>query len=310
MNTVEPSQLKVYKRLRNRVESVDPLYAHLSRQIELISAGFGGEKEVERVIRTLNLPDDSYVFTDLHIPMSNNRYLQIDVLVLTPSYFLLLEVKNIRGTIMFEKNPNQLVREVENVREVFRCPEQQVIRHERRLRGLLNAISASGLPEIHPLIVMAYPKTIVLKGPEKVNIINACDLENYVEEINANFSMESQELHRIASIVERKSWPFLMTPLHEKFPLETTDIKIGVFCSECLSPIRKRLRLCPYCSYPVMQSRIDSIADLMLLVRNPVSNADIREFLNIHQHETISYILQHANFRITGKGKGTRYHLR
>ncbi|RSL35137.1 NERD domain-containing protein [Salibacterium salarium] len=68
------------------------------------------------------------IFHDLRL-RNSLRYFQIDTLILTSSFFLIIEVKNIAGTLSFDPHRYQMVRKANGTAEEFSDPRLQVKRH-------------------------------------------------------------------------------------------------------------------------------------------------------------------------------------
>ena len=56
----------------------------------------------------LRFPESTKVFTDVQLRISPNFTFQIDTLIITERYVLIVEVKNIKGTVRFVQNPPHL----------------------------------------------------------------------------------------------------------------------------------------------------------------------------------------------------------
>ncbi|WP_218970926.1 nuclease-related domain-containing protein [Peribacillus kribbensis] len=70
-------------------------------------AGYKGEQALDYYLNQLS-PSDFLILHDLRLP-SEPYFFQIDTLLLTTRYLLILEIKNIAGTLYFEKSSSQLI---------------------------------------------------------------------------------------------------------------------------------------------------------------------------------------------------------
>ncbi|UOR13770.1 nuclease-related domain-containing protein [Halobacillus amylolyticus] len=74
------------------------------------SAGFAGEKALEYALLILNFQTSPHLLQHTTSP-SYHSFFQIDVLLVTSSYDLILDVKNISGASYFDGVHTQLIRQ-------------------------------------------------------------------------------------------------------------------------------------------------------------------------------------------------------
>jgi hypothetical protein len=83
-------------------------------------AGYRGEKELDYHFSFL--PDESFlIFNDLRLPRSLNpqRFFQMDTLLLSPQFIVLIESKNIYGHLFFDSHTKQVIRTFDGKKEGF-----------------------------------------------------------------------------------------------------------------------------------------------------------------------------------------------
>lgn len=98
--------------LIRRLSTSNPKREELINEYNRIQAGDIGEKVVMDLLEKLQLPYDFFIFHNLSLSLETK--VQFDVLLLTPHYILILEVKNIKGSVILRDNPSQLVRTLPN----------------------------------------------------------------------------------------------------------------------------------------------------------------------------------------------------
>ena len=123
-----------------RLHRHHPTCLEVENKIRAIEAGSAGESYVDNFLKQVNFPKHYAILKDLHIPISPHNYLQVDTLILTRKYIAVLEIKNIRGKLLFKKNPDQLIRVLDEESTAFKCPEQQIKRHVNNLQTLLHSL--------------------------------------------------------------------------------------------------------------------------------------------------------------------------
>ena len=93
----------------------------IENKINMTEAGYSGECYVDNFLKQVTFPKHFAILKDIHIPMNENSYLQIDTLIITRKYITILEIKNIKGKILFQRTPEQLIRELNGVITTFKC---------------------------------------------------------------------------------------------------------------------------------------------------------------------------------------------
>jgi hypothetical protein len=83
-------------------------------------AGYRGENSIDYPLSSL--PDKKYfIFHDLRLPYKN-QFFQIDTLLASTKHFVILEVKNIAGTVYFDSDFNSTYKESRWSRRSFCRP--------------------------------------------------------------------------------------------------------------------------------------------------------------------------------------------
>ena len=77
---------------------------------------------------------DHVIFQDLRLPLLKESFFQIDILLLSPQYFIVLEAKNIAGNIYIDQN--QLLRTLDEKVDCYPNPIQQVENQQYNLGEL------------------------------------------------------------------------------------------------------------------------------------------------------------------------------
>lgn len=116
--------------MKARLPTHHEKYPAILEKLDQISAGYFGELRTDRFIEEVLFPQQLLIIPDLHTRLHSKRHIQIDTLILTRSYILIIEVKNITGTLRFKTDPNQLVRIKDNAEEKsYACPLTQLDRN-------------------------------------------------------------------------------------------------------------------------------------------------------------------------------------
>lgn len=95
-----------------------------------------------------------------HVRLENmNGFFQMDTLILSESFYMIIEVKNWQGTIIFSESGQVVRRTKERGEEGFQNPISQVKMQVYRLNRWLETNQLPQLP-IQYLIVISSPSTI------------------------------------------------------------------------------------------------------------------------------------------------------
>ncbi|RKJ30494.1 NERD domain-containing protein, partial [Butyricicoccus sp. 1XD8-22] len=125
--------------LKNRIPPTHEKYSIIIEELSRYEAGEQGEQYILQLLSENELPKNTYVLHN--VQFKSKVDVQIDVLIVTPSFCLVLEVKNIKGILHFKKNPRQLVREEEEGKlQILGSPEIQLEQYCLGLKLLLESM--------------------------------------------------------------------------------------------------------------------------------------------------------------------------
>ena len=117
-------------------------------------------------------------------------------------YFLIVEVKNIAGTLLFDNHFNQMIRILDNKEEGFPDPLLQVKHQEMQLKDWLKSYKYPPIP-VESIVVISNPSTIIKSTNSYLqNIIHSAKLPSKIRELNHKFNNEiinEKELSEIIS---------------------------------------------------------------------------------------------------------------
>lgn len=139
------------------------------QRYQRIRAGYSGELKVDDFLESLDLPSSTRVLKNIELSLGGNRSFQIDLLIISTKYILLLEVKNIAGELTFETNPNQLVRNLQGRVTKMDCPVTQLLNTKSylerwlRQRGYLMGVTGK--------IILANQQVFVKVAPENASVV-------------------------------------------------------------------------------------------------------------------------------------------
>lgn len=292
---------------QGRLSPQHPLVPVLSAKQAAIEAGIGGEERVADVLRQHTFPFKNDIFHDLFL--SSDSTFQIDHTVLTPYFGVILETKNIAGTLEFKDNPPQLIRTKEDSeRNSFESP---VVQLERNCELLSAWLKGRGIQlPLYGAVVLAYPKQIVAVPPAKTRILFPNMIPSFVKRLpmqskkldGSTFKWLSEELinsHR----------PYIPKPICESYQLSFGDFQKGGRCRTCgkLGLIKiPRSWHCPHCGVNDNLAHIRNLEEWFLIFKRSITNRECREFLQVDIY-TAHRILNSMNLPREGTFKDCKY---
>ena len=310
-----PQHLHKLNLLLNRLPSNHLCIEEINEQIAMHQAGISGEKSLNFPLSFL---DDKrfLIYHDLRL-FDGVHYFQIDTLVVTQHYLLILEVKNISGTLMFDPAFNQLIRISDTKEEAFPNPLTQVERQRSQLRALLQKINIPEVP-IETLIVVANRRA-VLKATEEVQFISSKVIRNEylptkVKLLDKQYGEERltvKEVRKIGRTLVKLHEP-LDRDVLKRFSISQDELIVGVACPACARLAMLRLHgrwFCERCGTYSRNAHLKALQDYALLVSREITNQEARRFLRMDSVSATSKMLRAMNLPCEGIKKGRKYFL-
>ncbi|WP_082235676.1 nuclease-related domain-containing protein [Halobacillus massiliensis] len=112
-----PIQLRKLQSLLRRLPKSHTRYPMIQAAYSRNLAGYEGEKSIDYYLDFL--PEEDYlIIKDLR--MKGSKYFfQMDTVILTRKYILILEVKNLAGSLSLNRSTYQMIRTYNGVEEAF-----------------------------------------------------------------------------------------------------------------------------------------------------------------------------------------------
>ncbi|MBT2689066.1 NERD domain-containing protein [Bacillus sp. ISL-47] len=297
------------RRLPNNSSKIPEIMSDLAKRM----AGYRGEQALD--FHLSKLPEKDYhIFHGLRL--TNGIYFfQIDTLILTTRYALILEIKNYAGVLYFDPVCNQLIQTNPAGEEKgYANPIEQA---NQQLQELKKWVNKRNIPlPIEFLVVISKPSTIIKTTPNYTRILQRVKhvqyLNSEIEKINQSYKelIDTKEIKRISHQLNKEHQPETFDVLNY-YKIPFNEVKTGVICPSCHSLSMKRQYATWYCQTCKIANRdahYQAVIDLFLLNNDqPVSNHEIRQFLGLASRTTSLKILLSLNLPHTGTGKGRRY---
>ncbi|MGD6854821.1 nuclease-related domain-containing protein [Bacillus infantis] len=305
-----PERILALEALLRRLEEGSPDWHRVKEDLAKRWAGYYGELSLDYYLQML--PEKEYlVLHDLRLGLSGS-FFQIDLLVLHAHFALILEVKNILGTLVFDKQFSQMIRTQDEKEEGFPDPIAQAEHHKKQLARWF-AERSIPLP-VEALVVISKPSTVLKANSTAISrmVIHSHRLLGKVEELSGRYHqslMESRELRRTSRLLIKHHTPEEIDIL-SRMRVRRENVRIGVHCGGCghIPVIREYgTWLCPKCGLKDKSAHVAALKDYFLLFGKEITNGGFREFAGVESVFAASRLLKGVSLPSNGEKKGTKY---
>jgi Zn ribbon nucleic-acid-binding protein len=311
----ESIKIKKLRLLNKRFPPDHPAFEKIESELIRSITGYKGEKSLDFHLNMLP-QDETHIFHDLRIPFRSSHF-QIDILILTPYFFLIIEVKHMSGTLIFDQEFYQLIRIFKGIEEVFPDPISQLYRQTFLLKEWLK-LQKFPLVPIESLVITSNPNTRIKSLPEK----------NYISKVvtqSANLLarfhtyqkhhqkewMSNKDLKKLSRLLI-KHHSQKEQDLFDKFSISKDELIKGAACPNCftLSMTRARRKwFCLKCGHYSNNAHIEALKDYSLLINPSITNHECCDFLQVPSRYVIKHLLNALQLTTTLEGKKKIYHL-
>jgi hypothetical protein len=277
-------------------------------------AGYWGEKALDYYLSFL--PDDQYYIFQ-HFRLKYQKWtFQIDFLLLTTKFALIIEAKNYTATLKFDSQFNQLIQTQNDKEKSFDDPIEQVKRQQILLTKWLKKYTSMNIP-IHHLVVISNPNAILKTDPTNKEVFQkVCKPYKLLDKISEIEKIPPKEA--VAMIDLRKSGKTLIkhnTPeefnILEYFKIPPEDLLTGPQCEKCDAlpmEYKKGKWYCPSCETYSKTAHIKGIDDYFDLIKGTITNSEFKNFLHLPTSDIAQKYLKKLNLPHTGNTKARVYH--
>ncbi|ENQ3105880.1 Nuclease-related domain-containing protein [Bacillus sp. 491mf] len=309
-----PIYLRQLEALFRRVPVDHPKRNAISKNLAKHKAGYKGEQAIDYPLSFL--PNKEYsILHDIRL-FDQDHYFQMDTLILSSRFILLLEIKNIAGTLLFDSEFSQLIRISEQKSEGFPDPILQMKRQERQLQKWLHLYGFLALP-IESFVVISTPRTIIKTSSHdqdfSKNVIHSANLPNKIEDLERMHVeiLSSKDIQELALQMMMNHSPLQRNVL-EQYHVTKHELLKGVHCPVCSYLPTMKVKNgwhCLNCNSVSKFAHKDALQDYALLLGTTVTNQGLKEFLHITSSSVIKRLVHAMNLPYKGEKKGRKYDL-
>lgn len=313
---IKPLKLFKFEALFRRIALEHPKRQIASELYAKSMAGYRGERSLDFPLSFLT-EQKYHIFHDLRL-YDGTHFFQIDCLLLSSNFMIIIEVKNIIGTLIFDSIFNQLIRINDNKDETaFSSPVVQVNRQVEQLQKWLKLQKFPSMP-IVPLVIIGNDKSVIKSTEkEKSQSLSQFVLPYYVLPEKIKELEERHTTHLLTDECHRTLSNQLLlqdTPLEfnilQCFHIPESDLIKGIQCTNCKLFSMHRTYgtwVCNRCMATSKNAHLHALRDYYLLINNTISNRQMNDFLNINSPHITKHLLNSLCFKTIGTNKGRKY---
>lgn len=308
----KPIMLEQLEAVIRRIHHDHQKRRHVLEDYYRKQSGYKGELAINYPLSFLS-EDQYFILHDVRL-FDGFHFFQMDTLIVSKKFFLIIEVKNIAGTLTFDSDSHQLVRTTEEKEEAFPNPVNQVLRQRMQLKNWLKSHEFPPI-SIETLVVIANERSIIKsanhhKFPKQV--IPAYMIPNKIFELEKKYSNEKiDELYFLIQALLQEHTPLNLNPM-KRYQIEPTDLIKGVQCPYCSGFPMKRIHgkwLCKKCNKTSVTAHLIALKDYFLLIKPTINNQEARDYLNVPSNDVMKRIFQSLDVEMVGLNKGRKYKL-
>lgn len=301
-----PANLLLLQLLKKRIPKNHRLYNKILDLHRREMSGWIGEKRIDYPLSKLDFK--KVICHSLRLPYYET-YFQIDTLLLTSRFFLIIEIKNHSGIISFDPSVNKMIRTYNGQVDYFDDPLIQAEEQKFQLMQLMNSYGIKDIPIIC-IVVFTQPDAILRIDSSFTNhqkhIVTIHHTANKIREISTMFQtprFSNSDLIKISKKLISDHQPVKPTVQNE-FNFNYIDYLKGTICPECGAlPLswKNRKWECWRCKKRFVGAQINTIKDYYLLFGEKISKKQLIDFAKIDNPNRASHFLKSLKLKKEGR---------
>lgn len=309
-----PLYLYQYEALLRRLPQRHSKYATIKKDYHKYLTGFQGEESLDYILTIVNLHKEAFVCRGLRLKnKANDYFFQIDLLVVTPYFIYIGEVKNHTGKLIFEPDYGQMTQVKGEAAATFPCPLLQSKRQARQLKIWLCDHSFQEIP-IYAHAMISNSHSQISSNTPIPELYHADLLPEMLDSLHLTNSKRIytrshlQKLEKLLKKENEEANHFLI----EKYNLDSHEVIQTIYCPNCFSRRLRRFRkkwYCTSCREKDKQIHLEGLQDLALLNVGFQSLSTYRIFLAHTSAATAKELISPYVTANEYKCKGRKYKL-
>lgn len=308
-----PRTLLKYQALERRLPSHHPKLPLIQENIRKRIAGYKGECALDYPLSFL--PKKKYlILHDVRLQI-HEHFFQIDSILLSEMFILLLEVKHMAGKLYFDHSFKQLIQTIDGGEKAYPDPVLQKKQHEVLFTQWLSKNKLPSAPLLS-LIVISNSFAIIQTSSENQNLRQAVIHHEYlpykIQEFEEKWTrpcLTTKDCKKIAHKLIRLDTP-LDIDILECLEISPSELIKGVFCPNCGKWPMKRIHgtwFCSSCHHKDKQAHVSAFHDYELLIGPTITNRETQDFLCCSSGSLCRRLLQDLQLKSFGQNRGRIY---
>lgn len=312
-NTREyPKEIMILEAIVRRFPPDDFRKAEFEKKLYRKRAGYKGEKTLDYFLAQID-HSEMLILHDLRIPI-NSTHFQIDTLLITTNFLLIIDSKNYAGTLIFLPEFNQLIRILNDIEEVFPDPILQTKIQASQLKTFLEKHHLPPSP-IEYLVAISNTQALI-KNPTNDKEVSyrvfrssnvAFKLPPFYQK-HTQSRLSKNDMKKIARHLVKAHVPLVPDPKSMNLPFD--NMVKGVQCPACEGfgmDYHQGKWTCISCGHKTAYAHIQALRDYFLIYGPSVTSKQFREFMNVGSPSTAKRLLSSMDLTFDGTTKGRTY---
>lgn len=276
-------------------------------------AGYRGEKNADYILSTYP-HKNAFIFQGIRLKVGPFHF-QIDTLLVTPKFILIIEIKNLKGELEYNPKTQQLIQIDGDQKKGQKNP---ILQAETQKRHLTLWLQQSGFPPmpIETIGVSTNPSSILSYKDETTLPLKFVQLESLptiLDQLYETFDKgiyDSTTIRKLNKKLIKDNSPH-KPDLINQFNIKSHHLIKGIVCNECDTfPIQYKNKKwkCPKCGWEDPKAHEQKIFDYFLLYEPTITNRACRELLQIKSPKVARRLLYSMNLEHSGRNYSRKYH--
>ncbi|WP_316569962.1 nuclease-related domain-containing protein [Neobacillus sp. YIM B06451] len=290
------------------------LVPEIHRNLKNRRKGYNGEKSSDYYASLLD-QKEFLILHDLTL-FHKKLHFQIDTLILTTRFFLIIEIKSLEGELFFNHMTCQLTVSRHETVTGTDNPLIQALNHCTQLRGWLETHKLKQMPIEHLAIISNSRSVIRCSNYETARHVGTDkSLPLKVMELSKRYKEElftDKELKKIAKAFKKAHSP---QPINIMgfYKLKREELLKYIACPNCGCRPMVRVRglwHCEKCFAYSKDAHVEVITDHLLVKGNRITNKECRDLLGISSVKLANKLLTGMNLHKEGNTRNRSYSLK
>ncbi|MFC0013950.1 MULTISPECIES: nuclease-related domain-containing protein [Allobacillus] len=312
-SSIPPHVLKL-QALYHRLPQNHSRYPFVEKRIRNELSGLYGESRLYYPLSKIPTPHNILQNTRLYL---HSSYFQIDFLIITSKFLLILESKYYSDDLMFDDTVHQVIQKKDQQIKVFDDPVLQAEEQAYQLAVWLEKLGYSNLP-IEYYVVMTNSQTRLRIDPTNNHhaekVISLQRLPSLFRELIKKYQQDLLTLNEMSNLTKTISnhHQTYIPDILKTSKVSAEDILKGVICMNCGVVGMKMYKLrwqCVGCGHRSSNAHENTLKDYFLLMSPIITNQKFRDFALLRANSTARDMLNKASFKKKGDKKFRKYHL-